>query len=119
MWIWTIVENCLAIMCACGPALKPLYTNYIALTVHKVYSYAHSKHTEFTPKSTRLTNRQSYASRKEFNLSQSQQSHLSVSHITSIGDPDGKNLEMKIIVMSDIEQAEEKKSGDSVTDDQV
>jgi hypothetical protein len=29
MWMWTSVENFLAILCACGPALKPFFRRYL------------------------------------------------------------------------------------------
>ena len=124
MWIWILVETYLAIMCACGPALKPLYTKYIASTIHSAYDYGRSKQSPYTTnKSNRSAARQSYASKKGF-ANVSHQSSRSISRITGNRGEDGegdggldlggKGMEMSIVVRSDIEQVEERTSDESM-----
>jgi hypothetical protein len=39
MWMWTLIENYLAICCASAPALKPLYVRYIAPPLTSAIGY--------------------------------------------------------------------------------
>lgn len=102
-------------MCACGPAIKPLYVKYLAPTIHEAYSYARSRQSLVGGKSQdRSVNRQSYAGGKGFaNVSHTSQRSVPHAHITSGGVAAEKGMELGIMVRSDIEQVEERSSDDS------
>ena len=109
MWIWTLVEVYLAIICACGPALKPLFGTYVTPKIISPYRHTFSKQSTYgTPSCKTCT-----PTSKNFSTP-SRQSHASTSQIIGgvtglgYGKPNSdQGMEMHIVIQSEIEQVEE------------